>query len=299
MKKNYKAYIAWLLLCIIWGTTYLAIKVGVSDLPPLLFAGFRWLIAGPIFLIILYFRKVELPRLKDLKQIAIVGICLLGFGNGLVVTAEQWLPSGLTSLMFSTLPFWVVLGESLVPEGIKINLKIVSGLVLGLSGVIIVIWKDLNLNQFEVSYYWGFIAALGAMLFWAFGSVYSKYKAVKINPLMSASIQMIIAGVAQTVLGLSLGEFAEFSFTTESLYAFLYLVFVASIFGYGSYIYAISQLPVSFVSTYSYINPIIALILGWFVLDEPLSIEILFAAVVILLGVYLVKMGSIVNKVKN
>ena len=137
---------------------------------------------------------------------------------------------------------------------------------------------------------------MGAVIAWALGSGFSKYKKIDLHPLMSAATQMIIAGVAQAVLGLLLGEASVFNLTGNGLWAFIYLTLVGSIFGYGSYIYAISHLPLSFVSTYANINPVIALFLGWLVLDERLDFVILISAVIIIAGVLLVKQGS---KIQN
>lgn len=287
---QFKAYIAWVTICIIWGTTYLAIKIGVSELPPFLFAGFRWIIAGPLFFAILYLRKYKLPSFKDIKHLAVVGILLLGFGNGLVVVGEQWLPSGLTSLLITTLPFWIVGIESFVPDGPKLNIKIAFGLLMGLIGVSVIFSENLT-NIWNAEYFPGIVSLLVGMIAWGGGTVYSKYNRVSVHPMMGATIQMMIAGILQIILGLSLGEWDKFYFTTESFYSFAYLTFIASIVGYGSYMYAVSHLPISFVSTYSYINPVIALTLGWLVLDEVINLQIIIGAVVIFVGVTLVRRG--------
>ncbi len=289
--ENYKAYTAWVTICVVWGTTYLAIKIGVTDLPPFLFAGFRWLIAGPLFFLVLFLRKYKVPTWKDVGHLAVVGTLLLGVGNGLVVIGEQWLPSGLTSLLITTLPFWVVGIEAFVPQGPSLNAKIIFGLLIGLVGVSVIFSENLT-QIWETEYFPGIISLLIAMMAWGGGTVYSKYNKVSVHPLMGATIQMIIAGILQTTVGLSLGELDKFYFTTESFYAFAYLTLVASIIGYGSYMYAVSHLPISFVSTYTYINPIIALFLGWIVLDEVISLQIIIGAVVIFVGVTLVRRGA-------
>ena len=289
-KLNFKAYLAWVTICFVWGTTYLAIKIGVTDLPPFLFAGFRWIAAGLLLFAILYFKGYKLPALGDFKHLAIVGILLLGFGNGLVVVGEQWLPSGLTSLLITTLPFWIVGMESFVPEGPKLNVKVILGLLVGLVGVTIIFSENIT-DIMNSDYFPGIVSLLLAMLAWGSGTVYSKYHKVTVHPMMGATIQMLIAGLLQVLLGFTLGEWDKFYFTTESFYAFAYLTFVGAIFGYGSYMYAISHLPISFVSTYTYINPIIALTLGWLVLDESMSLQIIIGAVVIFAGVTLVRRG--------
>jgi drug/metabolite transporter (DMT)-like permease len=290
-KYGFKAYIAWVNICIIWGTTYLAIRIGVSDLPPMLFAGIRWIIAGTIMTILLNLRHYPLPRLKDFKHLAIVGILLLGVGNGLVVVAEQWLPSGLTALILSTQPFWVVGLESALPKGPKLNWFIAGGLFLGTLGVVLIFARDLNITV-DSDILLGGLALLGAVVAWAVGSVYWKYKKVEVSPLMGASAQMLIAGILQTVLGIALGEQNNFQLTQNGFLAMTYLIVFGSIFGYASYIYSVTHLPLSLVSTYAYINPLIALVLGWYILNEPFTFTVFISSGLILLGVALVKRGS-------
>jgi drug/metabolite transporter (DMT)-like permease len=296
-RENLKAYVAWISICIIWGTTYLAIRVGVGDLPPFLFAGFRWILAGPILLVILLLSGKKFPKWKDIKHLAVVGILLLGIGNGLVVFAEQWIPSGLTAILITTLPFWVVGIESLLPAGTRLNLKIVLGLILGISGTAIIFAGDLK-SLFNPEYLFGALSLLVGVFAWSSGTVYSKYKKVDTSPLMGASIQMIIAGTAQTIIGLSIGELPRFVLTANGIYAYLYLLVFGSFIAYGAYMYAIQKLPLSLVSTYAYVNPVIALFLGWLILDENLNLFIIAGSIIILLGVWIVKRGAAVQKTK-
>lgn len=290
-KYGLKAYLAWMTICIVWGTTYLAIRIGVNDLPPMLFAGLRWIIAGVLMTILLNLRNYKFPALKDLKHLAVVGILLLGVGNGLVVVAEQWLPSGLTALILSTLPFWVVGIEYFLPQRPKINLFIISGLIIGTAGVVLIFARDLNI-AFDFNVVLGGLCLLGAVIAWSAGSIYWKYKKTDVRPFMGASIQMLIAGILQTGLGLILGEHNNFYLTQNGALALGYLIVFGSIIGYASYLYSVSNLPISLVSTYAYINPIIALVLGWYVLDEPLTLTVLIASGMILAGVALVKRGN-------
>jgi len=294
-KENIKAYAAWIAICIIWGTTYLAIRIGVGHLPPMLFAGLRWLTAGSALLIYFKIRKVKLPRGKDLLNLSIVGLALIGCGNGLVVTAEKFVPSGITALFLTTLPLWMVGGEAISGLGQKLNLKIIVGLLFGLAGAVLIFSHDIK-NIFDSSYIIGMFCLTGSVICWSFGSIYSKYKKVKVPLFVGSSIQMFVAGIAQTIVGLLLGEAAKFHFNYESFLAFSYLLIMGSLIGYGSYIYAIAHLPLSLVSTYAYINPIIALFLGWLILDEQITITIVIAAVIILIGVLIVKQGAKIVK---
>jgi drug/metabolite transporter (DMT)-like permease len=290
-KDNIKAYLAWIAVCIIWGTTYLAIRIGVEDIPPMLFAGIRWIIAGSIFIVILRISGKALPKKENLKHIAIMGIAMLGFGNGLVVVGEQWISSGLAALLITTVPFWIVGMETVLPTGPKINSKIIFGLSVGILGVSLMFGSDWN-DIFNSEYLIGVLSIFGAVVAWSFGSVYSKYKKVGVHPLMSASVQMLFAGTMQTILGLILGEHNFIVYTQEGLLSLAYLIVIGSIFGYGSYIYAIEHLPLSLVSTYAYINPLIAVFLGWLILGEKIDLLMIAGGVIIILGVFLVKEGT-------
>jgi len=290
-EKNVAAYIAWIFICIIWGTTYLAIRIGVKDISPALFTGLRWIAAGPVLFIILILKGYKLPPKEDLLHLSIMGIAMIGIGNGLLVFAEKYIPSGIAALVVTTVPFWMVGFDSFLPQGKKINWMILSGLVLGLFGVILIFSGNLNI-LLNHDYLVGIAGLMVSMAGWTFGTLYSKHKKLSVNPLMGASVQMIIAGTIVTLVAVSLGEFSSIKFTHNGLIAFLYLVIVGSILSYPAYVYAVVHLPVSLVSTYAYINPLIALFLGWLVLSEEISTSIVFAAVVILAGVTLVKKGS-------
>lgn len=290
-KENIKAFIAWINVCILWGTTYLAIRIGVTDLPPMLFAGVRWLVAGLILLSFLKIKKYQLPSLKEIRHIAVIGILLLGFGNGLVVLGEKWVPSGLAALIITTVPLWVVIIEAFIPGAPRINMQIILGLLIGFAGVVLIFWGNLG-AVYGSAFITGAVCLAIAVFTWACGSVYSRYYPLKIHPLMSSAVQMLIAGPLQILLGLLLGESKGLTIELNGTLALIYLIMFGSLIGYTSYIYAISHLPVSFVTTYAYINPVIALFLGWLILDEKLSFTIILSAAVIFAGVALVKTGT-------
>lgn len=290
-KDKIKAYLAWISVCIVWGTTYLAIRIGVHDLPPMLFAGLRWILAGTILYTFLRIRNYTRPNRSEIIHSGIIGILLLGFGNGLVVFAEQWIPSGLAALIITTVPLWLVLFESLLPNGSKLNFEIISGILLGLVGIILIFSSDIN-EFLKTENFLGIAAIIFAVITWALGTLYSKYRKLKTHPLMTASFQMLIAGSLQVLLGLVLGETSDIRLNHEGIFAFFYLVIFGSLLGYAAYIYAISYLPISLVSTYAYINPIIALFLGWLILDENINSTIIISTVLIFISVTIIKRGA-------
>ncbi|HEX2960310.1 MAG TPA: EamA family transporter [Ignavibacteriales bacterium] len=290
-KENFKAYLAWVNVCILWGTTYLAIRIGVEEWPPMLFAGLRWILAGIILILFLKAKGYQMPGMKDFLNISVMGILLLGFGNGLIVVSEITVPSGLAALLITTVPFWIVGIEAAMPHGIRLNLNVLLGLIIGLLGVGVIFGTDLDAFT-DPAYMKGIIVLLIGVFLWALGTLYSKYKRLSVAPLTSAAFQMLTAGILQTLYGLITGEQHHMAVGLHGWMAFFYLVSFGSLIGYTSYIYAVTHLPVSFVSTYSYINPVIALILGWLVLGEKLDLSTIVAAAVIFAGVLLVKKGT-------
>jgi drug/metabolite transporter (DMT)-like permease len=287
-KEIIKAYVAWGAVCLFWGTTYLAIRIGVESVPPALFAGIRFVIAGSLILPFLMVKGYTLPSRRELLDIAIVGIALLTIANGTVVWAEQWVPSSLAALIVATLPFWVVGLEAVLPKGEKPNAKKVLGILIGFSGLVILLWPDLK-SSIDPNYLKGIVAMLIPPIAWGAGSIYSKYRNLKVHPLMAAALQMLIAGFILVVIGAAAGEFSRLTFNPKGFAAMGYLIVFGSIIGYGSYIYALAKLPAAIVSMYAFINPVIAVILGWLILDERLDWWVATATLIIVTGVILVK----------
>jgi drug/metabolite transporter (DMT)-like permease len=291
LSENTQAIIAWLNVCVIWGTTYLVIRIGVGHLPPMLFAGIRWIIAGAIFIVFLRWRGRPLPKANEIVHLAVVGLALIGFGNGLVVFAEQWIPSGLAALLITTVPFFMVGIESFLPKGPRLNATIITGLAMGFLGAFLIFGEDIRYLA-DPDNLKGVLGLLGAVFFWSAGSLYSKYVKLNVHPLMGASVEMLIAGLVLSGIGISIGELPRLNFEINGLLSLAYLVIIGSLVGYTSYIYVIDKLPLSLVSTYAYINPVIALFLGWLILDEKLNLQIAIAAAVIIAGVFIVKRGT-------
>lgn len=287
-KETIRAYAAWGAVCLFWGTTYLAIRIGVQTLPPALFAGTRFFVAGLVFLAYLKIRGVSLPGRRDMLHIAIVGMLLLVMANGCVVWAEQWVPSGLAALTVATLPFWVAGIEAVLPAGNRLNVLKVLGILIGFGGLVLLFEPALK-SSFDQAYLKGILALIFAPFSWALGSVYSKYHPIRTAPLMAASLQMIIAGSILIFIGIIFNEAPRFDFNLEGLAALVYLAIFGSIIGYGSFMYALAKLPAAKVSMYAYVNPVIAVLLGWLILGERLDWRVTLATAVILLGVVLVQ----------
>lgn len=287
------AYCALAAVFFFWGTTYLAIRVGLETLPPTLFAGLRFLTAGAILLGFLrLWCKERLPEGREWLHQALVGLMLLGVGNGLVVWAEVWIPSGMAALLIATSPFWVVGFERLRSDGERTRARALVGMLIGFAGLILLVAPQLFGATLSLHYLLGMVGIQIACASWSGGSVYAKHHQTKTPPLVGAAVQMLCAGVALTLLGSLFGEWRALQFSPRSLAAMIYLILFGSIVAYGSYTYAVQKLPLSIVSTYSYVNPVIAVLLGWMVLSEPLGWRIIAAMLIILTGVALVKTAA-------
>jgi drug/metabolite transporter (DMT)-like permease len=215
---------------------------------------------------------------------------LIAVGNGGVIWAERSVPSGFVALLIAGTPFWMIGTEAAFGGGERPTVRILTGLLIGFSGVALLVWPDLTRGgaagrQFMA----GVIAVQIACLGWALGSSYSKRQGRDENPLAGAAIQMLCGGLAMLALGTALGEWSRLSFNWRSGLAEAYLLVVGSIVAYPAYVYALKHLPVSTVSLYAYINPIIAVMLGTLLLDEPFGPRVIVAAALVFLGIAVVR----------
>ncbi|SFG12943.1 Permease of the drug/metabolite transporter (DMT) superfamily [Desulfotomaculum arcticum] len=280
---------AYITVCILWGSTYLAIRVGVSDLPPGLFAGIRFITAGLIMLAFARIRGLKnAPGRRDIVNSAIVGLFLLYGGNGLVVWSEQWLASSLAALLIATVPLFVALIDTVVPGGTPIGWLGWVGLLTGFSGVALLMAPGIELGGTQLA---GLIAILLAALLWASGSVFSSRKPTSCSIVYSIAIQFLAAGIALSTTGLFAGELPRFHLTRAGIGAMLYLIFFGSLAGYSAYIYILKAMPPAKASTYAYVNPVVAVLLGYFILKEQVTVITVIAAAIILGGVLLVQMS--------
>jgi drug/metabolite transporter (DMT)-like permease len=276
---------------ILWGSTYLAIRIGVETIPPFIMGAIRFLVAGSA--LYLFVRPRERPTLSQWKSAAIVGVLLLVFGNGAVMWAEQKVPSGIASLIVAVVPLWMVLLDWGRRGGKRPTVMVMAGVVLGLAGLAILV------NPFAPSATAvdrvGALVLLGGSLSWAAGSIYSKHAPQHPKPLVGPAMQMLAGGAGLAVLSVLSGELFHLeprAISTHSMLAVLYLVIFGSLVGYSVYIWLLRVATASAVSTYAYVNPVVAVFLGWLILSEPLTPRTLVAAAVIVGAVALITRGS-------
>ena len=287
-----RAYVAWVIICVVWGTTYLAIRIALETLPPLLMAAFRCLAAGGLLLAVLAIRGVTLPKPPAWPALAVMGALLLGVGNGAVVWAEQTVPSGLTAVLVATSPFWMVGMDALMPQGEPLTLRRTVGLVVGFCGIVLLVWPEIQVGGGR-AFLGGVIASQVACVGWAVGSAYARHRgrghANDENVLATAAFEMVFGGVVLLAAGFAMRESPRLVFTPRTGGALAYLIVFGSIGGFTAYAYALKHLPVATVSLYAYINPVIAVVLGTLILREPFSWRMAAAAAVVLAGMALVR----------
>jgi drug/metabolite transporter (DMT)-like permease len=287
------AYLAWIAVCILWGTTYLAIRVALESIPVALLAGLRWLVAGVILAAIVPLLGQRLPPLRMWRSIAIIGFLMAVVGNGGVVWAQQFVASGLAAVVVAMVPFWSVIVEALLPKGERVTGRTMLGLVVGFVGIVVLVWPELMLGGPDGrQFVYGVVALQVACAGWALGTSYLKRNPTNGSPLGSLALQMILSGVMLMAIGTAAGEWHELSFTARTFGAMAYLVLFGSLLGYTAYLFALKNLPVSTVSLYAYVNPVIAVVLGSVVLAEPFTIRIVVACVLVFAGIAIVRRKS-------
>jgi drug/metabolite transporter (DMT)-like permease len=271
---------------IVWGSTYLAIRVSVETLPPFLAGGVRFLIAGALMWLFLRVRKGrEAMRIapNELRSAALVGTLLLLGGNGLVMWAEQDVPSGLASLIIASTPLWVILYRALARDNISRGTLV--GVAVGFVGVGVLVLPGDRPDGASLT---GILVLLMASASWGNGSFLSSRLDMPRDPAVSTSYQMLLGGGALTLAGLALGEVGGVNvseFSVRSIVALTYLIFIGSLVAFTAYVWVLQHAPVSKVATYAYVNPVIAIFLGWLVLSEEITPSIFIGAGIIVASV--------------
>ncbi|MCK5128469.1 MAG: EamA family transporter [Clostridiales bacterium] len=291
MKDNTKALLAYLAVCFFWGSTYIAMKIGVKDLPPLLFSSSRLLIAGSIMLIYAKIKGLPFPKgIGETAKISLVGFLMLTGGMGLFVTSAQWLDAGVASIMVASVPLMMASIEVFILKEKKISALGVIGLLIGFGGIV---FLSMGVNGIGNANIKGVFFILSACLFWSIGSVYSKRVKTESALVTNIAIQMLAGGFVLLIIGLSLGEASRFVLTMNSALAIIYLVIFGSIIGYSAYIYVLKAWPIAKAGTYAYINPVIAVLLGALILGESITYKVVISLIIILTGVLLVQKSKI------
>lgn len=288
LRRLPRSWIVWIALWtvyIVWGSTYLAIRVAVETLPPLLAAGLRFIVAGLIMYAVLAARHRSRPRVstKQLLSCTLIGGALCLGGNGLVVLAERDVPSSLAALIIASVPLWVALFRSVT--GDRVSLGTLVGVALGFIGVAILVLPG---GRPEGTNLFGLILLIAAAASWASGSFLSTKLQLPPDPFVSTSVQQLCGGVLILIVGFAMGEGGNINaeqWSASSLVALSYLIIFGSLFAFTAYVWLLQNAPISRVATYAYVNPVIALLLGWLILSEEITTTMLLGATVIVASV--------------
>lgn len=298
-QHRFAVIFAFALVYFFWGSTYLGIDIAVEHIPPALMCAIRFLIAGVCMLAFcgLQGRKVLYPP-TQLGRMAIVGVLLLVGGNLTLSYAEMHVASGLAALIIAVTPLWFLVLDSLLLGDHHIAPRGKIGLGLGVAGLLVLLWPDLaSASALGRVQLWASISLLGGSFSWALGSVLAKkWKSADVDPFSATAWQMIAAGLANYLVALGLGDLSRTVWTARGIAATLYLVVFGSWVGYTAYIWLLNHVPTSKVSTYAYVNPVVAVFLGWLVLHERVSGYILAGSAIVVASVALVTSAQVTVK---
>jgi drug/metabolite transporter (DMT)-like permease len=278
---------------LLWGSTYLAIIFALKTMPPLLMAGARFLLAGAVLYGFMRLRGEPAPARRHWRTTAIIGALLLMCGNGGVTLAERTVPSGVAALLVAMVPMWMVLLEWLRPGGSRPTRRTMLGLLVGFAGIVVLVGPG-ALGSEGVDLSGAGLVMLGSLA-WAGGSIYSRGADLPKSALLATGMEMLWGGVWLTLAGALTGELGRVdpsAFSTESILAYLYLVVFGSLVGFTAYIWLLGVSTPARVSTYAYVNPVVAVLLGWWFLGEPLTARVLGAAAIIVLAVAVITTGK-------
>jgi drug/metabolite transporter (DMT)-like permease len=282
------AWTAWVAVCLVWGTTYLGIRIALETVPPLLMGGIRWTIAGALILAVMKVRGDSIPGRREWTALTLLGVLMIGFGNGGVIWAEQTLPSGLTAVLVAVVPFWMVGTEWLTGKGERLSMRQLAGLLIGFGGIVLLVWPELEVGEGR-QFLIGVLATQLACLGWAIGSSYGRRRGATENVLAAAAFQMLFGGLVMLAGAWVHGEWSHLTFNGRTATALGYLLLIGSIVGFTAYAFALKHLPLATVSLYAYVNPVIAMVLGTLVLGEPLSPRLAIAGGIVLTGTAMVR----------
>lgn len=287
-RSSTRAYLAWLIVCLVWGTTYLAIRIAIETIPPFIMAGARWVAAGLLMVVVLRLQGHRPPMAATWPWHALLGILMVGFGNGAVVWAEQSVPTGLAAILIALTPFWMLGIERLFGRAAPLDARRIAGLIAGFLGVVLLVWPEVQ-SRTGLSFFWGVLATQLAAFGWSLGSNLSKRRPSSEHVLAVSSLQMVFGGLFLLALALITGEAWPPAVSMRSAMATLYLLVAGSIVAFSAYAYALRHLPLTTVSLYAYVNPVIAVALGTLVLHEPMTWRLVVASAMVLGSVLTVR----------
>ncbi|MBN8674005.1 MAG: EamA family transporter [Chitinophagales bacterium] len=289
MKKElHKAYIALGIVSFFWGTTYIAARVGAQEMPGLFISGLRQFISGAILVSYFLFKGYRIPNKEILKKISVQSIFLLCIANGLLTWSVEYISGGLAAIIAALVPLFIALFTVWLSKFATISRLMIIGLVIGFAGVLTIFYDYLGQMK-SGSFVLGVVLAVLSTLSWSFGTVYTSKEKPPINILFNVGLQMLIAGVLVLIVCGVTGKYVNMANVGQHAWlALVYLIVFGSLIAYSAYVFMISKLPPTQVSVYAYINPIVAVVIGWLLLSEKMNVQMIIGTLITLGGVYLV-----------
>jgi drug/metabolite transporter (DMT)-like permease len=279
-------------VCVFWGTTYLGIRIALESFSPVALMGIRYTISGGVMLIVARAMGAHLPRGRELWQTALFGVCALGIGTGTLSWAELTIPSGLAALFCTTSPFWMVGIEALMPEGEPLHAPTIFGMLVGLSGVVFLVARTaFGLSGSTSAMVTAFALLQLGLGAWALGAILQRKQASRAHPFVSGAVQQLATGLVFLVATLIFH--ARMNWTPKGIGAAAYLAMFGGIVGYSAFVYSMANLPIAIASLYNYVNPLVAVALGWLFFREPFGVRECIAMGMIFTGVAIVKRQSV------
>jgi drug/metabolite transporter (DMT)-like permease len=281
------AWIAFAVVSVVWGTTFYAIRVGLESMPPFLMAAVRQSTAGVVLVSYFLLKGHRLPPLNEYKRFAIIGTFMFLLGNGLVSWGMMYVPTGLAAIVCALTPVWMVIINSFGKQREFVNYKVIIGFILCLVAQVL-IFKDKGLELSNPLYAIGLVFIFIANIAWAFGSIYAKRTHSTAHPMLASGFQMLFGGILLSLVGFATSEAGRFHINQNGALSLVYLILLGSLLSYGSFMYMLKRLPAAVVSTYAYINTVVAVVLGWLFLSETLNFNMLLGVLFTLAGVWII-----------
>ncbi|HXN28505.1 MAG TPA: EamA family transporter [Candidatus Acidoferrales bacterium] len=289
-RPTWKTLLAFAIIYFVWGSTYLAVRVGVREVPPLILAAMRFSVAGLVLFGWMLARGERAPSIREWRSASILGMVIFLFDYGLLFWAEQRVPSGIAAVMLATIPVFMALSEIIFLRTQRLTIRLALALLIGLGGVGVLMSRALNLGDAPIDK-WGALALIFASISWSIASVLARKLPLPSSKVMSSGAQMLTGGILLTVAAGAFGEFRNFhpgAVSREVWFALLYLIVAGSIIGFTAYVWLIHHESPTKVGTYAYVNPIVAVLVGYFLGGEGLSARTILGSVFILISVVVI-----------
>lgn len=294
MTSGYGLLAAFVLVNAVWGTTFLAIRVGVADLPPALFGGVRFLLAGILMMVVARILGQPLPRTRyDWQIVVVTAVLMIVGGNGLLTWAEQWLPSNQAALLVTASALWLALLGTLGPRGVPLTWRVSLGLGIGFVGTALMFWRS---EAYSAQLVWAQLAALGSSLSWAMAAIILRNASMQTRDVPFAAAQMVVGGGLMCLLGVAIGELPRWQMTPAASRSLWYLTIMGSCVAYSAYLWMVPRARPATLGMVSYMVPVVATIAGWWWLNEQLTPLQWLGMAIIVIGVAIVTWPSQVGR---